>query len=118
MTYDVMLLVIFFSMFLIPVWRRFKEWLAIQKVYDRYIMAASSVTHPIEVTKTWTFHSHSPPPRLRTGSNPVSNPGLEYGYNNSPYVSSLKDSSVSAAQARKVEIWGGEEGGVELSNFT
>jgi hypothetical protein len=39
-TYDVLLISIFLSIFLLPLWRRFKEWLAMQKVYNRYITAA------------------------------------------------------------------------------
>jgi hypothetical protein len=52
-TYDVLLISIFVSIFLLPVWRLFKEWLAMQKVYNRYITAASNIAHPRELSQAW-----------------------------------------------------------------
>jgi hypothetical protein len=52
-TYDVLLICVFVSIFLLPVWRMFKEWLAMQKVYNRYITAASDIAHPRELSQSW-----------------------------------------------------------------
>jgi hypothetical protein len=97
--YDVTLICIFFSTFLIPVWRWYKEWLAMQQVYERCILAVSGVSHPSELTKT-LMRSVKSYPR----SNP---PDLEYAKTScvSPYV--------NAGQVRQVDEWGG----VELSKI-
>jgi hypothetical protein len=56
------LICIFLSIFLLPVWRRIEEWLAMQKVYDRYIRAASGISHPHSVSQTWLRVDSLPSP--------------------------------------------------------
>jgi hypothetical protein len=110
-TFDVLLTSIFLSIFLLPVWRRIKEWLAMQKVYSSYITSASGVSHCKEVSQTWVRVDS-----LRRGDSQFSFADSNSFNNGSPAKRRMMR---GASERRGVGVGGGGGGGgVELSIIT